>query len=183
MSTVSQSSTSINFLAILAGLLVGVVLVVAAVLLFVRKSQSAQYDERQLLARNAAYKSAFFVVLGVVVACLILDIFELRWAQTAVQMMLVMAAGVATFVLVSLHKDAYFGYNRQSRPAGFVVIAYVVAACNALPFALNLAAGEAFLTDGMLNYHCINAIIGALFLVVAVACTVKLIKAKKEENE
>lgn len=183
MSNVSQTSTSVNFLAILAGLLVGVVFAVVAMILSIRKSQPAQYDERQLLARNAAYKSAFFVVLGVVFACLILDVCELRWAQTGVQMMLVMAAGTATFVLVSLHKDAYFGYNHQSRPVSFVIIAYVVFVCNAVPFVLNLAAGEAFFTDGLLNHHCINAILAALFLVVAVACTVKLIKAKKEDDE
>lgn len=75
------------------GFLIGFVVVIVitliiAVVLRFRNNNTTSYDERQLIARNAAYKYAFSTLVCYCVLCGILDVAEIRWAETAIQMFL-----------------------------------------------------------------------------------------------
>jgi hypothetical protein len=51
-----------------------------------KKNTYTEYDERQILARGKAYKSAFFVLIGYIIACALVNVLEINWAELSVQM-------------------------------------------------------------------------------------------------
>lgn len=71
-----------NFLFPIIFVAVFIVLFVVIVI----KSKNNNYDERQLIMRNRAFKYSFFALIGYVAVCGILDLCDIYWADTAVQM-------------------------------------------------------------------------------------------------
>ena len=66
------------------------------------------YDERQFLARNAAYKWSFFFLLIYCFICGFLHIFDVKWSDTATQMFLGVILSFVFFIALCMIKDAYF---------------------------------------------------------------------------
>lgn len=159
-----------------------VAIIVVAVLIMRKKCKPDQFDERQLLARNAAYKTSFSAVIIYITLCLFASVCEIEWAVTQIQMYTGLAIGVGTFVFVCLIKDAYFGYNNNN-PTFFIVLSYIVAAFSWVGTIMHFVSGDTFITNNMLNENCNNLITAILFTFIAIACTVKTIIIKKAEDE
>ena len=73
-----------------------------------KKNSYTEYDERQILARGMAYKSAFFVLIGYIIACALVNVLEINWAELSGQMFIGLFLSTAVFVGVSIFNDAYF---------------------------------------------------------------------------
>ena len=76
-----------------------------------KKNTYTEYDERQVLARGKAYKSAFFVLIGYIIVCALVNVLEINWAELSVQMFIGLFFSTAVFVGISIFNDAYFTSN------------------------------------------------------------------------
>ena len=140
------------------------------------------YDERQMLARNAAYKRAFGTLVLCCMICGILDIFEIKWATVYVQMYLSIFISLGVFAVQCIVKDAYSALNESKNRTLYILLA--VGALNLVVFIVNLIGGKPLLTDGMLNEQVIQLFISLLFLVVCSAILIKnRLDRKEEANE
>ena len=93
---------------VLFPLIIAAVVVLFIVVARLYRNKKANYDERQLLARNAAYKGSFFFLLIYCFACGMLRLFDVKWADTAVQMFLGIFLSFVLFIAICMIKDAYF---------------------------------------------------------------------------
>ena len=74
------------------------------------KQRAKQYDERQILARNSAFKMAFITLVGYSLTCGILYGLGIEWAYLDVQMLSGVALSATVFGALSIMKDAYHYY-------------------------------------------------------------------------
>lgn len=186
MAVTSEATASVNkpfTLGLFAGYLLLMAVIIVAVLIMRKRCKQDQFDERQLLARNAAYKTSFFAVMIYMIVCLFASVLEIEWAVTEIKMYIGIAIGVGAFVFVCLIKDAYFGYNKDSNPRFLIILSYIIAAANWFAAIMQLVGGDAFITNNMLNESCGNLVMAILFTFVAIACTVKGISIRKAEDE
>lgn len=167
------------------GFLVG--LLVVAIAFFViyavktRNNQKAQYDERQVLARNSAFKFAFFTILIYSAVCVCLDMLDVKWATLTTLLYIGIMVSITVFAIICITKDAYNGYN-QSSLSSIIFIAFV-GVLNLVVFILNVFEGESFFTDGMLNEHIINLCIAVMFLAVTATQLIKNRMNKKAAED
>lgn len=157
------------------GFFVGL-LVVLAVFLVVylirgRNKAKPQYDERQMVARNAAYKYAFFSLLGYCAVCGILDILEIKWATLTTLMCIGIIGSAMVFTAICILRDAYEGFN-QTRSSSIILLV-IVGFINLAVFIVNVIDGVSLFTDGTLNEHIINLCIAVMFFAVTVIQIIK----------
>ena len=92
--------------------LVAIIICVFAVLFVaitcLYRNKKSNFDERQLLARNIAFKISFFFLMVYCLICGLLHIFNVKWAGTDVQMFLGIIISFALFLAISILKDAFF---------------------------------------------------------------------------
>ncbi len=146
-----------------------------------KKNKPTEYDERQVLARGAAYSAAFFSALIYMICCGLLDILEIKWAQVNVQMFLGLFFSIAVFATICIIKDAYFSINSKK---GIMAILFgITIAVNIFVIVINIIEGEHFITDGMLNKLCINAeAVIALSEILVVLLVKSIIDRRKVEE-
>ncbi len=84
------------------------VFVLIAVITALRRKRGVkiEYDERQLIARNAAYKYSFFTLIIYCILCGMLDVLSINWAILSVQMFLGIFISVTVCVVICIYKDA-----------------------------------------------------------------------------
>ncbi len=170
-----------------AGFCVGLFLVLF-VFLIVRilnnNKTKTEYDERQILARNAAYKTSFFSLMGYMALIALLDSFDFKWAELSVQMILGIFISVGVFVTICIFKDAYFSYNEKSMKS-FLSICIVLGLMNILAFVMNVVFGDKLLFEnGLLTYHSINLFVGILFTILLIMSIIKnMISKRTVEDE
>ena len=162
-----------------------VIFLIVAVVLRRKNCSKTEYDERQLIARNAAYKYSFFTLVFYCILCGMLDIVGVKWAETELQMFLGMFISVAVFVVICIFKDAYFGIEKGKK--NFYTFFYcsgTVTVIQALNFVLNVIVDkEPIITNGMLNSNLIPLFCAVVFLIMMIATVIKLIINKKECEE
>ena len=135
-----------------------VVLFVAIACLF--RNKKANYDERQLLARNAAYKGAFFFLIVYCFTCGLLRIFDVKWADTSIQMFLGIIISFALFLAISILKDAFFS-NSQKRNMQSIISFFSSGIVSVMFFLSGLGKGDVLWNNSGLS-------ILALFLIASV---------------
>ena len=95
----------------LMGFYVGIALalVIFLVLFLIRNKNGnkPKFDERQITARNQAYKYAFFTMLVYITVCGFLDTVGVRWAQLTAMLFIGTMASVTVFAAICIFKDAY----------------------------------------------------------------------------
>lgn len=136
-----------------------------------------EYDERQILARGTAFKSAFFSSVFYMIACALADIMEIRWAEVSVQMFFGLFFSIAVFVSVCIVKDAYFTFDSKKVP--MIAVFFAVIVLNTVPAIETIAEGESFVTNGLLNTNCINIGAAAVFVVCLTVLLIKSIADRK----
>lgn len=164
------------------GLLVSMVAVFVIFFVKTKNDTNAKYDERQLIARNNAYKFSFFTLIGYCVLCGVLDAAEIRWATLCTQMFIGVVLSAMVFVILCVIKGAYNGLNQSG--AASAVFTGFIGLLNLIVFIGNVfVENEPLWTDGMLNDHIINLCVAVMFLAVSVIQLVKNRIEKKTGEE
>lgn len=154
-----------------------IVLIIIIVRLINRKKEM-NYDERQLLARNAAYKSSFFFLLIYCSACGLLHIFEVRWADTAIQMFLGVIISFLLFIALCIMKDAYF--SNSTKRNVYSIIFFFWFGINGLGhLLLYIIRGEALWQNGELTENFIYLVSSVCFLALGILSVIKIVLEKR----
>lgn len=145
------------------------------------KSAKAQFDERQVVARGKAYRHAFFTLLFYLLAW---GLFELatgmRLWDTYTGCFIGVFLSVTVFAVVAILNDAYFAVNE--RPATYLGIFALVTVLNLGIAIWNLIDGEdPIVENGILTYHSVNLLVGAMFLVILIVAAIRVWQGKREE--
>lgn len=158
---------------------------IIAIVLKCKNNHVTEYDERQLIARNTAYKYSFFTLVYYCILCGMLDTFEIKWAETLIQMFLGMFISVTVFVVICIFKDAYFGIEKGKRNIHtFLFLAVMVTVFQLFNFIFSvLIEKEPIITDGMLNSDAMPLLCAAAFLIMIIATVIKLVLNRKEREE
>lgn len=173
---------SFMVLGIFAGLFIGL-LVLAIVIRKNNKKES--YDERQLFMRNRAFKYSFFTLMGYAGICAILDLAEIYWAVTAVQMFYGVFLSTAVFVTFCVFSDAYFNNSKQDR--FFPVVWLILAVGQIVTLTGHITSEDetdALIQNGVLSFPAISIGLAVFFVYVAVISFVKfgVDKLRKDED-
>ncbi len=159
------------------------IIIVVVLILFVAiarffRNKTANYDERQLLARNAAYKSSFFFLLIYCSACGLLHIFEVRWADTAIQMFLGVIISFLLFIALCIMKDAYF--SNSTKRNVYSIIFFFWFGINGLGhLLLYIIRGEALWQNGELTENFIYLVSSVCFLALGILSVIKIVLEKR----
>ena len=166
------------------------IMLLAAILTFAFISKNSKlkmqhFDEMQLLIRATAYRNAFFTVLGVLAALMVLstDIFGLnRIVDTATQMCTALMAGITVFAVYCIKKDAFFGIDYDNK--GYVYMIFGIGVFNLVMGIWRLIDGTIWV-DGVITFThgASNLIIGAGFFIVLIALLLKTSDDKGEVGE
>ncbi len=184
----SMSESFISAMSYLCGFIVGLVAVFICKAIMKKKrffdrDCECEYDERQLLARNSAYKGAFFTLAAYCLLCGLMGIWELEWAMLSVQMIAGMLLSATVFVIICIFKDAYFT-GKGNTMVSFLVFSIFMCAIQTFSFVMSVFVdGESIFTDGVLNVQIIAALCAVVFLSCAVATTIKMIMNRKSCEE
>jgi hypothetical protein len=146
-----------------------------------RKRGSAEYDERQTIARLRAYRTAFWMLAAYLCLSGLFTVATgLEWADAMTGSFIGICIAVTVFACISISDDAYFAINEK--PRFYLVLFAVVILANAAVTVKNLADGVFLVTDGRLNYHCMNLVVIVTFLAISVALAIKSAgRGKREE--
>lgn len=173
-------------LAWILGFVVGLLIVFAfaAITRLIAKKRNAkkcEYDERQVLARGAAYSTSFFTVIFYMIACGLLDKLEIRWADIYIQMFLGLFLSVAVFVSISIFKDAYFttGFSKKT----MIITVSAIIVLQIISLIMCIIEGDSLIENGMLSDLAINLGVVAAFAEILVAAIIKSIADKKAVEE
>lgn len=148
-----------------------------------KNKKQCEYDERQILARNSAYKNSFFTLMIYMALCGLFDSCGFKWADLGFQMILGILISVGVFVTICIFKDAYFSYNEKSMKS-YIILCVLIIASNTLAFVLNVFDGVSIFTDGLLNRHAINLILAVLFAIILIVAIIKgMISKRTVEDE
>ncbi len=148
-----------------------VVLFVAIVRLF--KNKKANYDERQLLARNIAYKFSFFFLMFYCFICGLLHTFNVKWAGAEVQMFLGIILSFSLFLAISILKDAYFS-NSQKRNMQSAISFFSYGIVSVLFFLSGIGKGDVLWNDGELSILVLYLIASACSFVLGLLSVIKM---------
>ena len=165
------------------GFVTGFVLAILAVgvikrIMYSRTGRMPEYDEMQKITQGKAYKYGFFTAITAVVVCSVLDILDIHlFADEATPMFLILFLSVGAFAGYSIWKEAYFGLHANTgRYIRFLIVVTVI---NLIPAVQNFRNGT-MLTNGKLNYTCVN--LGCAIL-LAVMLIIMLIKKNQKQEE
>ena len=161
------------------------IFLIIAIVLKCKNNHATEYDERQLISRNAAYKYAFSTLVCYCVLCGIIDVAEIRWAETAIQMFLGMFLSVTVFVVICIFKDAYFRIEKEKNNIRtFLFLSVLITIIQFFSFILNVFVNkEPIITNGILNISATNLLCAVAFLIMIIATVIKLVLIRKEREE
>ena len=167
------------------GFVTGFVIAILAVgvikrIVYSRAGGMPEYDEMQKIAQGKAYKYGFFTAVFAVVACAVLDILDIHlFADSATPMFLVLFLSIGAFAGYSIWKEAYFGLRANTgRSVCFLIIVTVI---NLIPAVKNFRNGT-MLTNGKLNYTCVNLCCAILLIFVLFIMLIKKNQNQEEEE-
>lgn len=166
------------------GFIAGLLLVFVVRLIVSKKRKTkCEYDERQLLARNSAYKTSFFTLVVYSIFCALMDIMEIKWAQLNVQMFIGVFISIGVFFTICIFKDAYFGYSTKNMRS-FIILSIAVIAVNLFAFIMNVLTDEASIfTDGLLNQNFTNILVAGVFAIFLIVLIIKKVINKRTVEE
>ena len=163
---------------ILFPIIICVVVVLFVVIVRLFRNKKNQYDERQLLARNAAYKVSFFFLLIYCSVCGLMQILDVKWADAAVQMFLGVILSSVLFCALCVIKDAYFS-NSPKRNTYSVLSFFWFGILYLIHLMLRLSRGEVLWQNGELTTLVLYLVLSVCFIALCVISAIKLIMEKR----
>jgi hypothetical protein len=88
---------------------------------------------------------------------------------------------ILVYVVICVLNDAYMPL--KEKPVFYFVLFGIVLAANLFVAIWSYRDGVAFITDGMLNYHCMNPAIVIIFSILIAVLAVKTIASKNAVDE
>ena len=166
-------------LGVLAGIIVGLVIVAAALWWNKKKNGSrAEFDERQKLVRGEIFQHAF---IAVIVWNLLYWVISLSLDHPlmvdGLSGLVGVFVGVAVVGAESVWRDAFF--SASSRPKSYVILYAVVLLCQVPSAILNW---KEMLQGGVLTYKVMPLVCAAAFLVILLALALKLTRKEPDED-
>ena len=158
-------------------IITAVVVLAFAILLFIR-NMKANYDERQLMARNTAYKFSFFFLMVYCFICGILHVFGIKWADTAVQLFVGIILSFVLFLAISILKDAFFTSLRK-RNTQSVISFFSYGIVSVSFFLTGLGKGEVLLNNGELSVLVLYLVASACSFALGILAVIKIILEKR----
>ena len=169
----------------LMGFYVGfaVVLVLFFVIFIIRnrKNGAPEYDERQITARNLAYKYAFFILLVYCALCGFLDVTGIKWATLTALLFIGTMASATVFAVICILRDAYEGINERRNTS--LVLFGIIGVVNLGTFVMNIVKGVPYFTDGLLNENVTTPGLAVMFLSLTAAQLIKNRMDKKAADD
>ena len=154
-----------------------IVLIIIIVRLINRKKEM-NYDERQLLARNAAYKVSFIFLFIYCIVCGLLDNYDVKWADTAIQMCLGVYISLTIFVALCIIKEAYF--TDSTKQNVYSIMFFFWFGINGLGHLLSfIIRGEALWQNGELTENFIYLVSSVCFLALGILSVIKIVLEKR----
>ena len=162
--------------------LVPAIIIVAVFLLImiarIKKVRKAQYDERQLLARNAAFRYSFFFLLFYCFVCAVLQICKVIWAELAIQMFLGIILSLSLFVALCIIKDAYFSTSKKYN-TNAVIFFFAYGVVNTVDLLYGIVKGKTFWENGQLSTLVLYAVSALCLFALGIFSIVKIILEKR----
>ena len=155
-----------------------VVLFAVAVISHTKRTQKAHYDERQLLARNAACRTSFFFLLFYCLVCGFLKLFNVIWSDIAVQMFLGVVLSLALFTALCIIKDAYFS-GSQKNIFNAVIFFFSFGVFNIYYLVSGIGNGKAFWENGQISELILYAVSAFCLFALGIFSVIKIILEKR----
>lgn len=160
-------------------ILAGIAVIAIKRIMYGKSDRKPEYDEMQKAAQGMAYKYGFFTAIITGVVCAILDILDIHlFADGATPMFLILFLSVGAFAGYSIWKEAYFGLHANT--GRYIRFLFVVTVINLISAVQSFRNGT-MLTNGKLNYTCVNLWCAILLAVMLVIMLIK--KNQKQEEE
>ncbi len=160
------------------------VIMFTLILIINRKTSNPSYDERQIIARNNAYKSAFAALLFYFVASeLVTMLRNGDWCTPECNIGIGLFVCVSVFAVTSIMKDAYAPVTARSQN-GRNLLVIVLLGIFQLYLGISDIIEFGFMQDGLLNLP-VTFCVGVLMIVVVLAQLIKFAfdrKAAKDED-
>ncbi len=168
-------------ISLIAGFIIGILLVMIAVTIAKNDEIKIEYDERQIAMQGKSYKYAFFAMLGYYGFWMLLEAFSISIpASKTLLIFLGVAVGIAVMLTNSILKDAYFKLNENRKCfIGFFIFIGI----------LNIGIGVThilrgtFIDNGVVTASgSLNLLCGLLIGYLLVLLLIKKIKDKRDEE-
>ena len=167
-----------------AVVLVIIIAVVIVIIKQIRGKNKAQFDERQLLARNKAFKYSFIITLIFAAVYMFTNVFELNWAPAYIQFGLLIVIGMTVFAVVCIFKDAYVAINYKKNIYTYIVSVIALSAIHLYVYGRSIASGKPNLfTSGTCSEDSIYLFSGLMFISIGISLIIKKAIDKKGEAE
>ena len=145
------------------------------------KNSKDEYDERQILARNIAYKCAFFTLLFYNLVCAVLSAAEIKWADTTAQIFIGICLSTFVFIALCIMRDAYFTQKRTMN--SFLIFSFSMSIVALFNIISTVSSGEGFVSDSGLNLNVIPFCYGIMFFGSGIVAVIKKIINNKQAVE
>lgn len=145
------------------------------------KNSKDEYDERQILARNIAYKCAFFTLLFYNLVCAVLSAAEIKWADTTAQIFIGICLSTFVFIALCIMRDAYF--TQKSTMNSFLIFSFSMSIVALFNIISTVSSGEGFVSDSGLNLNVIPFCYGIMIFGSGIVTVIKKIINNKQAVE
>lgn len=153
------------------------------VMSIMHQNKKKKYDERQILARNQAYKASYIFLLLYLTVCLALERNDIKWATFQTIIFIGIFISITIFAMICILKQAYIFNNRKNNPYDFLFRTFFLGIMYLIVFFADLEKGESVFTNGMLNGNIANLLFAILFLGMFIAKLIIDLKKKTEKEE
>ncbi|MBR1815258.1 MAG: hypothetical protein IJ763_01005 [Lachnospiraceae bacterium] len=143
-----------------------------------KRSNKAEYDERQELVRGRGYKLGFFTfaICNMVILCLS-DGDHVEYIDVDAAMIISVLISVVVFAIYCIINDGYFGL--VEKPLSSILMLLGIGIMN---FAIGFANRSEWVVDGRLKFSIVSPACGIALFVVSAAGLIKLGLNKREEE-
>ena len=142
------------------------------------RQMDSQFDERQIIARNKAYMTGFFVILLLILADVLLKMTASAFYVDPLGELSAVFIGIGVFAILAIWNDAFL---MPAQKPGLMSLLYgVIVAERMLRFLFSLRAGECF-SEGKLTLSNINGVIGITFFAILAALLLKQRSSRSED--
>ena len=143
--------------------------------------RAAQFDERQLAAQGAAFKWAFWSMLGYnILYMFICGIGGIVWCDDILSMWLGVIVGTTVFFVICIFRDAYFRPDQGK--TGVIVCLNIIGLSQGVLGIEHLVDGTV-VENGVLTADSLQLFFLAMLFVADVSLVIKRRMDKREEQE
>lgn len=162
----------------------GVAIIVVFILIMKeQRKEKFNYDERQVLVQNKAYKYAFIFLLFYSAVCCGIDSLRIKWAMPGVILFIGAYLSITIFNVICILENAYEGYNKKI-DSKFNSIFFLIAGFLMLVISFdNVININNIITDGLLNENIFPIVLTIFFLSVPAALFARKQIDKKADDQ